>query len=73
MSLMVFEWHEDNSRPVDIHHAQHICANTDKVNKFLEANSVPPFGSILVQPWTGKHTPVVLIPFSLSTPKKKKS
>ncbi len=55
MSLLAFEWHEDKVKPVDIHHAQHVCANTDVVNKFLEANSVPPFGSILVHPWTGMH------------------
>ncbi|KAF4963709.1 hypothetical protein FSARC_8306 [Fusarium sarcochroum] len=54
MSLMAFEWHEDKPKPVDIHHAQHICANEDKVMEFIGKNSVPPFGSILVHPWTGK-------------------
>ncbi|KAK0620999.1 hypothetical protein B0T14DRAFT_567713 [Immersiella caudata] len=54
MSLLVFEWHKDDPLPVSLHHAQHICANTEKVNRFLEANTVPPFGSILVHPWTGK-------------------
>ncbi|KPM40534.1 hypothetical protein AK830_g5980 [Neonectria ditissima] len=54
MSLMAFEWHEDKPKPVDIHHAQHVCANKDKLVEFVERNSVPPFGSILVHPWTGK-------------------
>ncbi|KAF2715975.1 hypothetical protein K431DRAFT_308168 [Polychaeton citri CBS 116435] len=54
MSLKIFEWHENNYRPVDIHHTQHVCANREKLDKFLEAHSVPPFGSILVHPWTGK-------------------
>ncbi|KAK2051542.1 hypothetical protein LY76DRAFT_528375 [Colletotrichum caudatum] len=53
MSLMVFEWHEDDLLPVDIHHAQHVCANTDRLSEFMKLNSVPPFGSILVHPWTG--------------------
>lgn len=57
MSLMAFEWHEDKTKPVDIHHAQHVCANEDKVVEFVERNSVPPFGSILIHLWTGTQTP----------------
>ncbi|KAF3012253.1 hypothetical protein E8E14_011334 [Neopestalotiopsis sp. 37M] len=53
MSLLVFEWHEDNPHPVNLHHSPHVCANTDRVNKFLEENTVPPIGPILKHPWTG--------------------
>lgn len=54
MSLLVFEWHEDNPHPVNLHHSPHVCANTDRMNKFLEENTVPPIGPILKHPWTGK-------------------
>ena len=55
MALMLFEYRKDEPLPVNIHHAKHVCANTDKLNKWLEENTVPPFGHILVNPWTGKN------------------
>jgi hypothetical protein len=57
MSLMMFEWHEDIHRPVEIRHAKHVCANTEKLNSFLELNTVPPFNNILLHPWTGRLCP----------------
>ncbi|KAH8200219.1 hypothetical protein TruAng_005611 [Truncatella angustata] len=55
MSLVIFEWHENEEKPVNLHHSQHVCAKPDNLNKFLEANSVPPLGHILVNPWTGRN------------------
>lgn len=54
MALLMFEWSEENERPISIHGAPHVCANLDRVNHFLEANSVPPFGSVLENPFTGE-------------------
>lgn len=56
MALNMFEWHEDSPHPVDIHHTPHVCANQDKLEKFLEEHTVPPIGPILKHPWTGKHS-----------------
>ncbi|KAH8747890.1 hypothetical protein BGZ57DRAFT_970362 [Hyaloscypha finlandica] len=54
MTLLIFEWHEDDPHPVNIHHAPHICANPDKLERFLEEHTVPPIGPILKHPWTGE-------------------
>ena len=61
MTLNVFEWHKDERRPINLHHSQHVCKNKEKLTKFLEENTVPPVGGILVHPWTG--TNAITFPF----------
>jgi hypothetical protein len=63
MTLLIFEWHEDDPHPVNIHHAPHICANPDKLERFLEEHTVPPIGPILKHPWTGTSTPAIYLVF----------
>ncbi|EXU99302.1 DUF3328 domain protein [Metarhizium robertsii] len=65
-SLMIFEWQEHARIPINLHGAKHICANPDKLNRWLEAHTVPPFGSILKHPWTGIQPPLLLFSFSFS-------
>lgn len=60
---MIFEWQEHARTPINLHGARHICANPDKLNRWLEAHTVPPFGSILKHPWTGIQTPPTFISF----------
>ncbi|KAK2028386.1 hypothetical protein LX32DRAFT_683240 [Colletotrichum zoysiae] len=54
MALMTFEWRENEPNPVNIHHTPHICANTDRIDSFLEKVSVPPFG-LTLNPFTGQR------------------
>ncbi|KAF1994325.1 hypothetical protein P154DRAFT_624775 [Amniculicola lignicola CBS 123094] len=56
MGLTVFEWSKDEKIPITINHkTQHMCVKESNVVKFLEENTVPPFGDILIHPWTGEQ------------------
>lgn len=53
MALMTFEWREGEHDPVNIHHTPHVCANTNKLTKFLEQHTIYPFGK-LRNPFNGE-------------------
>ncbi|PTB62195.1 hypothetical protein BBK36DRAFT_1172751 [Trichoderma citrinoviride] len=53
MALMTFEWREGEHDPVNIHHTPHVCANPNKITKFLEQHTVFPFG-LLRNPFNGE-------------------